>query len=367
IADSPTIAIATMSTTSKHFRIISHIAPAQHIREYPHATASPDDTLHIALKQYIPLNNPHPRPGDVTIIGATGNAIPKEAYEPLWEELLVKSEGKFRIRSIWVADMASQGLSGRINEEVLGNDRKHELAPWFSISVEDEVLTCLASTNDHARDLLHFINMKRHEMPLPIVGVGHSMGGHHIVHLALMHARLMHTIVCIEPMIVRRLTWSKCDAENDKRTFYNMAFTAASSVRKDTWPSREKAAESLRRNPFFKAWDQRAFDKYVQYGLRETSPSPRQGGEKAVTLTTTRHQEAFMFARPAYNLPPDPATAHVTHPDHVEGITASGPFYRPECSLLFAQLPFLRPSVLYVFGNKSQCYTCETLCRNENR
>lgn len=35
----------------------------------------------------------------------------------------------------------------------------------------------LASWLDHTRDLLHLINLKRDEMPRPIVGIGHSMGG----------------------------------------------------------------------------------------------------------------------------------------------------------------------------------------------
>jgi hypothetical protein len=30
---------------------------------------------------------------------------------------------------------------------------------------------------DHARDLLQLINLKRAEMPRPLVGIGHSMGG----------------------------------------------------------------------------------------------------------------------------------------------------------------------------------------------
>lgn len=38
-----------------------------------------------------------------------------------------------------------------------------------------------ASWFDHPRDLLHFINMKRNEMPRPIVGIGHSMGGAHLL------------------------------------------------------------------------------------------------------------------------------------------------------------------------------------------
>lgn len=38
----------------------------------------------------------------------------------------------------------------------------------------------IASWFDHPRDLLHLINVKRKEMPRPIVGIGHSMGGAHL-------------------------------------------------------------------------------------------------------------------------------------------------------------------------------------------
>ena len=65
----------------------------------------------------------------------------------------------FRIRGIWIADVAWQGQSGILNEDILGDD------PHY---------------NDHARDLLQLINLKREQMPEPIVGVGHSIGGNHV-------------------------------------------------------------------------------------------------------------------------------------------------------------------------------------------
>lgn len=65
-----------MSTTS--FRIQEHILPAQHIRNYPHATLnSQEDILYLAIKQYTPLENPHPGPGDITLIAAHANGFPK--------------------------------------------------------------------------------------------------------------------------------------------------------------------------------------------------------------------------------------------------------------------------------------------------
>ena len=49
----------------------------------------------------------------------------QELYEPLWEELLDRSnKDGIRIRSIWIADAANQGASGILNEKNLGNDRR---------------------------------------------------------------------------------------------------------------------------------------------------------------------------------------------------------------------------------------------------
>jgi hypothetical protein len=51
--------------------------------------------------------------------------IPKEMYEPLWEDLHARSkENGFKIRGIWIADLAQEGASGALNERLLGNDRK---------------------------------------------------------------------------------------------------------------------------------------------------------------------------------------------------------------------------------------------------
>jgi len=46
-------------------------------------------------------------------------------YEPLWEDLHARSKKSgFKIRSIWIADVAHQGQSGVLNEALLGDDRK---------------------------------------------------------------------------------------------------------------------------------------------------------------------------------------------------------------------------------------------------
>jgi hypothetical protein len=64
--------------SSSVFEIREHIVECQHIREYARATAnSQEDVLHLAVKQYIPLDNPIPSEGDLTIIGTHANGFPK--------------------------------------------------------------------------------------------------------------------------------------------------------------------------------------------------------------------------------------------------------------------------------------------------
>ncbi|KAJ5353984.1 hypothetical protein N7541_006548 [Penicillium brevicompactum] len=102
------------------FQISEHVIDGQYIREYPRATAAPDSPLKLCIKQYTPIDNPNPQPGDVTIVATHGTGFPKELYEPLWEELLarLKQDG-IRIRSIWMADAANQGASGILMKKTL--------------------------------------------------------------------------------------------------------------------------------------------------------------------------------------------------------------------------------------------------------
>ncbi|PYH99135.1 toxin biosynthesis protein [Aspergillus ellipticus CBS 707.79] len=336
------------STGPGPFRIVEHIVECQHIREYPAATANgQEDVLNLVVKQYIPIDNPNPQPGDLTILAAHANGFPKELYEPLWEELYARSKANgFRIRSIWMADVAHQGESSVVNEDVLGNDPS-----WF----------------DHSRDLLHLINVKRKEMPRPIVGIGHSMGGAHLAQVCLMHPRLIHTLVLLDPAIQR---------ESTQLDSYEMALRQQeviaktiqlSSYRRDIWPSRKAAVEAFNRNPFYQAWDTRVLDRWIKYGLRElpTAVHPLTGPKKTgtgedqsdlpVTLRTTFHQEVFTFSRPNYDGPPGKKVPvnKVTHPDLNPDHLGSWPFYRPEPSRVFAMLPHLRPSVCYIFAGKS--------------
>ena len=201
------------------------------------------------------------------------------------------------------------------------------------------------------------INHFRSEMPRPIIGVGHSMGGNSIVNLSLMHPRLMETIILIDPVIQRFVS-----------ALGNLIPAQASTRRRDRWPSRSAAAAAFKKSKFYSRWDPRVLERWIQFGLRDLptalypneASSPQttnsdadpatlattESKDKEVTLRTTRHNEVFTFLRPTWDTVRGPLDIpSTTRPD--------SQFYRLEPILTFSQLPHVRPPVLYIFGSES--------------
>ncbi|KAK4501077.1 hypothetical protein PRZ48_006883 [Zasmidium cellare] len=322
------------------FHCWEHIVSAQHIRQYYQATAeSPEQELKLSVKEYTPRDKSTARPGDATIIACHGAGFFKELYEPLFDELLLatrRQKGDFRIGSIWIADMVSHGQSGTLNEGKLGLDINYD---------------------DHARDLLHIVNVFRSRMHRPLVGIGHSMGAGQILTLAYLHPTLFSSVVCIEPVITRGFDFMHLGAVN--------IFT----FRKDIWPSREDAVAAARKNVLFKGWDERVLELFFKYGFRELPtllyPETSKAltdfkiGMKPVTLTTTKHHEARTYGRPAFPERDQPLSSwqadRSTHPDllKTEHEKLNQPIYRPEPVTAHRNLPALRPSCNFIYGAKS--------------
>lgn len=180
--------------------------------------------------------------------------------------------------------------------------------------------------------------------------------------LSLMHPRLFHTLVLLDPVVQRQTTQlDGFSLEQRKRVIAKT--TQLSTHRRDIWPSRKAAEEGFKRSPFYQTWDPRVLERWVRYGLRDL-PTPHHPlndktvtdkNNTPVTLRTPLHQEVFTFSRPNYNHIPGSGKPvnRVTHPDLDANHPDSHPFYRPEPARIFAQLPHLRPSVLYIFAGKS--------------
>ncbi|KAK0286342.1 hypothetical protein LTR91_012481 [Friedmanniomyces endolithicus] len=300
--------------------IPTHVYPGQHVREFAGATRhSEEDVLFLDANQYTPLSNLSPREGDITILAAHSIGFPKELYEPLWDDLLAQSgQHGFRIRSIWIAEASNLGASGVLNEDTQGDEPS-----WF----------------DYSRDMLHMTNVFREHMLQPIVGIGHSMGATALIQLAIMHPRLLASLVLFDPIM----------GISTPRDFATMF--ASNAVRPDLWGSRAEAEEHSR--ALFKNWDPRTFTLWLRYGLRDTPTLlyPKPG---AVTLRTSKAQEGWMYGRSW--LDPLPSNGDIAtprtrakYPDQHDHIRASHPFYRGEDVHIWQDLPRLRPGVAYIF------------------
>lgn len=215
-----------------------------------------------------------------------------------------------------------------------------------------ETNNCADSWFDHARDLLHIINHFRSEMTIPIVGVGHSMGANHLANVALFHPRLFSTLILMEP-VIRDIKESDSDEGG-------LTLAQLSTFRRDIWPSRAAAISNFKKQKYYQAWDPRVLDRWIEYGLRPTPtalyPDEQNG---TVTLSTTKHQEVRSFLRPMFSRKGElDETQREAYPDLDPSLKSKViPFYRPEIPMTFHRLKYLRPSVLYIFGDQSNLST----------
>lgn len=185
--------------------------------------------------------------------------------------------------------------------------------------------------------------------PLPIIGLGHSFGASILANVALMHPRIFSTLILMDPVISRYSS-----GPNPRGP------ASASAKRRETWPSREEATKSFHRSPFYKSLDPRVLDLWTEHGVRQVP------GENAVTLTTTRDQEVFTYIRPSWESY-DEKGQTLLRPDLIPDVDATlnkggwptYPVYRPEGPQTLRCLPHLRPTVLYIFGGKSDISTPE--------
>ncbi|KAI2679619.1 hypothetical protein CBS147355_4101 [Penicillium roqueforti] len=322
--------------SSEKFTVTEHLVPGSYIREYPGSTVTQEDVLKIHVKQYTPKHE-GPVPADaITFIAAHGVGLPKELYEPLWDELLERTNG-FHIHGIWVADVASMNQSGIQNEDKLSMD-----CSWM----------------DHPRDLFLMINHFREQMPRPLVGVGHSFGGNIITNLAYLHPRLFTTLLLIDPLI--QLSPPSMGFGTDPPGPINYTLW-----RNDVWPSREAAIRANR--GLIHGWDPRCVDRMAKYFFRDL-PTPLYPDVEAVkarfdaaadttatpvTLATPKYHELIAQIRQNFNAR-DPTTGRIeipraTHAD-MDPLVASILLYRPEPRSTFRRLGTLRPSCLWIVG-----------------
>lgn len=164
--------------------------------------------------------------------------------------------------------------------------------------------------------------------------------------LSLYHPRLFYGLALIEPVI-----------QQDPPSGPNAAFL--SSYWPDCWSFRDAAAESFRKISF-KNWDSRVLDKYVLYGLRKTLTAiypTHSATSGAVTLTTTKHQEAWTYVRSNFasqSVDANNRQEQLLSPDFDSNSgVRTYVFYRAECIQAWEGLPRICPSILWIFSAQS--------------
>lgn len=165
------------------------------------------------------------------------------------------------------------------------------------------------------------------------------MGATQLMNVSLMHPRIFQGLCLVEPIVF------PYSAENQGR--YPPA--QASMRRRESFDSRDTARSQFQNSTTFQTWDARAFDMWIKYGLRRASGDCT----GRVILTTTKSQELFTFVRPTF-FSKCPADRRLAFPDLSLEAPSDILFYRPEPVITFHNLPHLRPSTLYIFGDRSQ-------------
>lgn len=326
------------------FTVREHYFEGQHIRQFPAATVEDEYPVKLHAKQYIPKWNTDPQPGDATLVCAHANGFWKELYEPLRHDLLMELTYRgVRIRAIWMPDYSTQGESGVLNEPHLGHDMAY---------------------SDHARDMLAMINHFRQDMPRPLIGIGHSMGGTQMVNLATMHPRLLEGIALVDPSI-----------EATSKLMSPRALAKTTNLRlgsPDIWNSPEAAVKDLKKSPMMQGWDPRAERLFFESALRQTPTVLYPNTTGKWTLKTSKH--SGIFAELRINSEGHGLDGSVSSP---EGRSARAdlnpddsfitPFYNSAVSNAFKQLKHLRPPVFFVCGSESALRDEKNLQRMRER
>ncbi|KAK7208597.1 Alpha/Beta hydrolase protein [Myxozyma melibiosi] len=232
----------------KHTTVVVNAA---HPRALRTSTARITDRLQIVVNRYSP---PNPHPDGITLFFLHCTGYQKE----VWEETIARVfESDIPIREAIAYDWVGHGDSAVLNEQKLGS-----AARW----------------TDGGRDLLQVIAQL--DIPQPIVAVGHSMGGSHVLSAGYMHPSLFKGLIAIEPIAhpfsLATITTQICSL------LVHMP---------DQFPDRQSAIS------FLKSTQARSFDPAVLNRLIECSfyDTKSKSGEPVVKLKSCAAQQVAIY------------------------------------------------------------------------
>lgn len=197
--------------------------------------------------------------GKPVIHFAHANGMPSRVYQPIFNVL----ESYFTVEYI----------------AVLGFDEEGK--PSYPIDNHWKSLT--QQVIDSVQKLI-----KKHKVP--VIGLGHSLGALCTLQAMYRKPKLFVQAVLMDPPLIYgkdNLLWHAAKLLSLKKVD-KISPAGVSKNRRDVWESREQARELLRPKSFFKNFDERAFEGYLEHGLRDQV-------DGTVTLTIPKDIEVAVF------------------------------------------------------------------------
>lgn len=238
--------------------------------------------FYITAKRYWisgqPMFDPN-GPDTMTLLLLHGTGFHKETWEPSLErifDLTLHGDGILKIREAWAIDCPNHGASAQLNESALQQPAlRHNCEVHLSISPNAPFMLLVVTCEKYATAVHHFLLAGRdHGAKVDfrqrnLVGVAHSLGG--VSMLAKLYVQLIidwqysrailqnlepkikfSSVILVEPLL----------SPGGKEHVYSLRKRLVRSAyeRRDVWPSREDAFQSLKMKT---SWHPRVIELFV--------------------------------------------------------------------------------------------------------
>ncbi|SJL10133.1 uncharacterized protein ARMOST_13517 [Armillaria ostoyae] len=237
----------------------------------------PSYPLVSTLKRYWKPSSPFLEDSDaLTLIFAHGTGFHKEQWEPTIEDLFsyIETRGGLKIREVWSIDASNHGDAAILNEEVLQWGYE-ETFRWEEYARSIHALFMGLGTGVD----VDFTSRR-------LVGIGHSMGA-----VSLLLSLTFNPRPVFESLILVELMTMNQEQSRGPGTF----LVSASSIRRDTWSSKEEAYAVMKRRKAWQVWDDRVLRLFVEHGLRSLPTMDYPDQVNGVTLKCSRKQEIACY------------------------------------------------------------------------
>ncbi|KAH9852495.1 alpha beta-hydrolase [Lenzites betulinus] len=226
-----------------------------------------NEVLWSVANRYVPTTPP--AQGGLTMVFLHGIGCHKETWEPILRTLLDLRDRLYpglAIAELWTLDCVQHGDSALLNEAVLG-----------------DIFDCAEYARDLANFMLYYLptdagapiptNLPRHAEAeatrrkrdgirgRTIVGVGHSIGACAYVNPAIDYPNLFSALVLVEPFTIPEFI-KALDMHRKNETLCMR--------RQWRWDSRADAIKGITSSPYYKQWDARMIDAFVEHALTTT-------------------------------------------------------------------------------------------------